>query len=87
MAYAVSPLLGWHLESTVLATSFASLGVATKIGLKALVAWPFTFHSLNGLRHLTWDTGKMFSKQAVARSGWVAVFLSAASALYLATAY
>ena len=87
IGYVISPYAGWHLESTVLATSFADLSTATKVFLKTLVAWPFTFHCINGVRHLTWDTGALFSKQAVIRSGWAAVVLSGLSALYLAVGY
>jgi succinate dehydrogenase (ubiquinone) cytochrome b560 subunit len=87
IGYLVAPYLGWHLESSVLAASFASLGAGTKIAIKSLIAWPFTFHSINGLRHLTWDTGVMFSKKAVIQSGWIGVGLSVVSALYLGFAY
>jgi len=51
------------------------------------IAMPFTFHSVNGLRHLTWDLGKQFTNQQVIRTGWAAVGLSVASAFALATMY
>jgi succinate dehydrogenase (ubiquinone) cytochrome b560 subunit len=84
-AYLVSPLFGWHLDSASLAAAFGSLPVLAKVGLKVLVAFPFTFHSFNGVRHLVWDLGKEFSNKAVIRSGWTVVGISAVSALYLAT--
>jgi succinate dehydrogenase (ubiquinone) cytochrome b560 subunit len=84
MAYAASGVFGWHLESSVLAASFAAWPVVAKVAAKFTIAMPFTFHSFNGLRHLIWDTGKMFSKTQVARSGWIAVGLSAVAATYLA---
>jgi succinate dehydrogenase (ubiquinone) cytochrome b560 subunit len=84
-AYLVSPLFGWHLDSATLAAAFGSLPVLAKVGLKGLVAFPFTFHSFNGVRHLVWDLGKEFSNKAVIRSGWTVVGISAVSALYLAT--
>jgi succinate dehydrogenase (ubiquinone) cytochrome b560 subunit len=84
-AYLVSPLFGWHLDSASLAAAFGSLPVLAKVGLKGLVAFPFTFHSFNGIRHLVWDLGKEFSNKAVIRSGWTVVGISAVSALYLAT--
>jgi succinate dehydrogenase (ubiquinone) cytochrome b560 subunit len=84
IAYAASGVLGWHLESTVLATSFAAWPAAAKIAAKFTIAMPFTFHSFNGLRHLIWDTGKMFGKTQVIRSGWIAVGVSTVAAAYLA---
>ncbi|KAI1000551.1 hypothetical protein K3495_g7642 [Podosphaera aphanis] len=82
-AYLVSPLFGWHLDSATLATVFGALPLAIKLGLKTLVALPFTFHSINGIRHLSWDMGKAFSNQAVIRTGWTVVGLSVATALAL----
>ncbi|KIX98682.1 uncharacterized protein Z520_05983 [Fonsecaea multimorphosa CBS 102226] len=82
-AYLVAPLFGWHLESASLAASFAALPVILKVGLKALVAFPFTFHGLNGIRHLIWDTGAAFTNQQVIWTGWTVVGLSVVSALGL----
>ncbi|UJR31225.1 hypothetical protein I4U23_018729 [Adineta vaga] len=28
--------------------------------VKMFIAWPISYHSLNGIRHLAWDTGKGF---------------------------
>lgn len=83
-AYLVAPLFGWHLESASLAAAFGALPVIAKILLKTTVALPVTFHSLNGIRHLTWDFGRLFTNQQVIKSGWTVVGLSVASALYLA---
>ncbi|EXJ93456.1 succinate dehydrogenase (ubiquinone) cytochrome b560 subunit [Capronia coronata CBS 617.96] len=80
-AYLVAPMFGWHLESASLAASFASLPILVKIGLKALVAFPFTFHSFNGLRHLVWDTGATITNKQVIITGWTVVGLSALTAL------
>ncbi|KAK2624024.1 hypothetical protein QTJ16_006658 [Diplocarpon rosae] len=87
LGYLASPLMGWHLDSATLASTFGALPVAAKFGLKALAALPFTFHSWNGVRHLVWDTGRAFNNQTVIRSGWAVVGLTAVSTLYLAFAY
>ena len=73
LAYLASPLLGWHLESASLAAAVATWPFVVKVGAKFLVALPFTFHSLNGLRHLAWDTGRELSNKAVQRTGWMVV--------------
>jgi hypothetical protein len=62
-AYLVSPLFGWHLDVPTLVATFGSLPVAAKLGIKSVVAFPFAFHSINGLRHLTWDAGAGISLQ------------------------
>jgi succinate dehydrogenase (ubiquinone) cytochrome b560 subunit len=82
-AYLVAPLFGWHLESASLAASFASLPIFAKIGIKSLLAFPFTFHSFNGLRHLAWDTGATLTNKQVIVTGWTVLGVSAVSALGL----
>ena len=84
LAYLVSPLLGWHLESASLAAAFGALPLAAKIPLKFTLALPFTYHSFNGVRHLIWDLGKQFTNQQVIRTGWTVVGLTVTSALALA---
>ncbi|KAL8858577.1 MAG: hypothetical protein Q9178_004871 [Gyalolechia marmorata] len=83
-AYLVSPLFGWHLESSALAASFAELPTAVKLLLKFGVALPFTFHSFNGVRHLVWDSGREFANKSVVRTGQVVMGLTIVSSGALA---
>ncbi|KAK2756462.1 hypothetical protein FQN54_005355 [Arachnomyces sp. PD_36] len=83
-AYLVAPLFGWHLESASLAAAFGSLPLAAKFALKLGVAFPFTFHCFNGVRHMVWDFGKQLSNKQVIRTGWTVIGLSVTSALALA---
>ncbi|KAL8681359.1 MAG: hypothetical protein Q9186_002502 [Xanthomendoza sp. 1 TL-2023] len=77
--YLISPLFGWHLESSALAASFAELPTAVKLLLKFGVAVPFTFHSFNGVRHLVWDSGREFANKSVVRTGYVVMGLTVVS--------
>jgi succinate dehydrogenase (ubiquinone) cytochrome b560 subunit len=83
-AYLVAPLLGWHLESASLVAAFGGLPLAAKGGLKFLVAWPFAFHSINGVRHLVQDFAKGFAKSSLATTGWAIWGTSLVTALGLA---
>ncbi|KAL8648026.1 MAG: hypothetical protein Q9226_006177 [Calogaya cf. arnoldii] len=83
-AYLVSPLFGWHLESSALAASFAELPTAVKLLLKFGVALPFTFHSFNGIRHLVWDSGREFANKSVVRTGQIVMGLTVVSSGALA---
>lgn len=83
-AYLVAPLLGWHLDSATIAAAFGAWPVAAKVAAKFVVAMPVMFHSINGLRHLVWDTGREFAKRSVIRTGWTVVGLTFASSLGLA---
>ncbi|KAI9374486.1 hypothetical protein BJX61DRAFT_294590 [Aspergillus egyptiacus] len=83
-AYLAAPLFGWHLDSASLAAAFGALPVMAKVALKASAALPFTYHSLNGLRHLTWDLGRAITNKQVIQTGWTVVGLSVVSSLLLA---
>jgi succinate dehydrogenase (ubiquinone) cytochrome b560 subunit len=83
-AYLAAPLLGWHLESASLAAAMAALPVALKGGIKFLIAWPFVFHSFNGVRHLVFDMGIGFAKKQVVQQGWYLWGASIVGGLYLA---
>jgi succinate dehydrogenase (ubiquinone) cytochrome b560 subunit len=83
-AYLVSPAFGWHLESASMAASFGALPLAAKVILKSTLALPFTYHCMNGLRHLMWDLGRGLSNPVIIKTGWTVVGLSIASAVGLA---
>ncbi|KAJ5104740.1 hypothetical protein NUU61_002087 [Penicillium alfredii] len=83
-AYLVSPALGWHLESASMVAAFGALPLVAKVLLKATMALPFTFHCMNGVRHLMWDLGRGLTNPTIIKSGWTVVGLSVASALTLA---
>jgi succinate dehydrogenase (ubiquinone) cytochrome b560 subunit len=84
LGYLAAPMLGIHMESAVLAASFAAWPVAAKVATKFFIALPFTFHSFNGLRHLAWDMAKQITNKQVQVTGWAVVGLSFVSAFYLA---
>jgi len=79
----VAPWVGWHLESASLVAAVAAWPLAAKLGLKLLLALPFTFHSFNGIRHLVWDLGWSFTNKQVLVTGWTVVGISVVSALGL----
>ena len=83
-AYLASPLLGWHLGSASIAAAFSGLPLLAKVALKGTVAFPFAYHSLNGLRHFMWDMGYGFTNEQVSKTGWFVVGLSGAGAVLLA---
>lgn len=87
MGYLLAPALGLHLESAVIAASVAAWPVAAKVLLKTTLALPFTFHSLNGLRHLTWDFGKAITNDKVRTTGYIVSIASVITALYLGIAF
>ncbi|KAF8536414.1 mitochondrial succinate dehydrogenase subunit C [Trichophaea hybrida] len=83
ISYAVAPLVGLHVESASIAAAFAALPVAAKFVVKGTLALPFVFHSLNGLRHLTWDTARELTLKGVYRTGYAVLAVTAVSSVYL----
>jgi len=62
------------------------MGIAIIYAAKFAIAFPFMFHTFNGIRHLTWDMGYGFSLRSLYKSGYSVVLLSvvaAALAAYL----
>ncbi|KAJ7315305.1 succinate dehydrogenase cytochrome b560 subunit [Mycena albidolilacea] len=50
---------------------------------KALLAAPFAFHGLNGIRHLSWDMGKFMSMKSVYLTGYAVLGGTAISTVAL----
>ncbi|KAF1346091.1 hypothetical protein BDV97DRAFT_35113 [Delphinella strobiligena] len=84
LAYLAAPAFGWHLESTSIAAAFGAWPVAAKFLTKFLISLPFTFHSLNGLRHLAWDFTVGITNKQVQVTGWTVVGLTAITSTLLA---
>jgi succinate dehydrogenase (ubiquinone) cytochrome b560 subunit len=84
LTYLVAPTLGLHVESASLAAAFAAWPLIAQLAVKFVYALPFTFHSLNGVRHLVWDTASAISNKQVIQTGWTVIGLSVVTALGLA---
>lgn len=55
LAYLVGP---GTFDSTHIVEFIGNLPEAVKYAGKTVLAIPFAFHSINGIRHLSWDMGK-----------------------------
>jgi succinate dehydrogenase (ubiquinone) cytochrome b560 subunit len=82
LAYLAAPYTGWHLETQSMVAAVAAWPLAVKLAAKSFFAFPFFFHSYNGLRHLAWDLGLGMKNAQVIRTGWAAVGLTVVSSLY-----
>ncbi|KPM40796.1 hypothetical protein AK830_g5743 [Neonectria ditissima] len=67
-SYLVAPLAGLHLESASFAAAFGSLPFIVKGGIKFGLGFPFAYHFLSGLKHLTYDLGKGFAKPTIIKA-------------------
>jgi len=47
---------------------------------KMILLWPLVYHGINGIRHLTWDTGRAFDMKTIYTSGIAVVAISLAGA-------
>jgi succinate dehydrogenase (ubiquinone) cytochrome b560 subunit len=64
--------------------AMGALPLAAKVLLKTTLALPFTYHAMNGIRHLMWDLGRGLTNPVIIKTGWTVVGLSIASAVGLA---
>lgn len=46
---------------------------SSKVGILFTMGWSFCYiyHFVNGIRHLIWDTGRLFGKEAATKAGYV----------------
>jgi len=85
LGYLAAPVIGIPLDSTHIIEYVHGLPEWIKYTGKAIIAFPFAFHSLNGLRHLSWDVGKFLSVRSVYRTGYsvLAASIAVGTALVL----
>jgi succinate dehydrogenase (ubiquinone) cytochrome b560 subunit len=82
-SYLAAPLFGWHLESASLAAAAASAPVITGV-VKMLLAFPFSYHFINGISHLVYDVGIAFKKSTIQKTEFVVWGSSVLASLFLA---
>ncbi|WFC95950.1 cytochrome b subunit of succinate dehydrogenase, Sdh3p [Malassezia brasiliensis] len=84
-AYAAAPLMGWTdcLSSAHLVQVVATMPYWAKLAVKVPLAAAFSFHTFNGLRHLSWDMGYFLSLKTSYIAGYTTIGLSLASTIYL----
>jgi len=85
-------LYGFSLAYLVAPSTFSSANIIefaaglpewVKLVEKTVLAAPFAFHSLNGLRHLAWDSGKFLSLKGAYRTGYAVLGATAISTVAL----
>ncbi|KAF9571279.1 cytochrome b subunit of succinate dehydrogenase, Sdh3p [Mortierella alpina] len=84
IAYAVGPMFGLGFDAASVTSVIATVPTAAKIGAKFIVAYPFTYHSFNGIRHLLWDSARGLTLKGVYSTGYTVLGLSTVSAVALA---
>lgn len=70
-------------NSVVSLVESMQLGAVSLSALKFSIAFPFSFHMVNGVRHLFWDMGKFLSVKEVYTTGYAMMFVSAVLSLAL----
>lgn len=73
-------LAAWLIAGAVSAEAFgyAELAIRSIPGQMVMFALLFslTYHTMNGIRHLTWDAGKGLDVKSANASGWLAIIVS-----------
>ncbi|THH33392.1 hypothetical protein EUX98_g714 [Antrodiella citrinella] len=80
LAYLVAPET---FSSVQIVDLVSTLPDAIKYAGKVILAAPFAFHSLNGLRHLGWDLGKFITLKGAYTSGYVVLGATAVATVGL----
>ncbi|KAI0667962.1 succinate dehydrogenase cytochrome b560 subunit [Trametes maxima] len=80
LAYLVAPTV---FDSTHIIELVGSLPEVVKYAGKIILAAPFAYHSLNGLRHLGWDIGRFLTLKGAYASGYAVLAGTAVSTIAL----
>jgi len=80
LAYLAAP--GTFNSAHVL-EAISGLPEAVKYSAKAILAAPFAFHTLNGVRHLSWDVGKFLTLKSSYQAGYAVLAATAVSTFAL----
>ncbi|CAA7267522.1 unnamed protein product [Cyclocybe aegerita] len=80
IAYLIAP---GTFDSAHVVEVIAGLPESVKHAGKAILAAPFAFHSLNGLRHLGWDLVKFITVKGAYVSGYIVLGATAVSTVAL----
>ncbi|KAN0066198.1 cytochrome b subunit of succinate dehydrogenase, Sdh3p [Thecaphora frezii] len=85
IAYVAAPHLGLAeaLSSASVVELVSHLPFWLKLAVKAPLAAAFSFHNLNGLRHLAWDYGYFLNLKGVYASGYAVLAATAVSTIAL----
>ncbi|PKI83881.1 cytochrome b subunit of succinate dehydrogenase, Sdh3p [Malassezia vespertilionis] len=75
MSYAVLPFTGYGelLSSVNVIQFFHELPVWAKLLVKAPLAATFSFHTFNGMRHLSWDSGYFLDLKTSYMAGYTVI--------------
>lgn len=84
LTYLIAPLAGFHVESQSLVAAFTSMPFAVTGLIKLGLGFPFVFHFINGMRHLSYDLLKGFAKTQIRTSERTILATSLLTTLYLA---
>ncbi|PWN40261.1 cytochrome b560 subunit of succinate dehydrogenase [Ceraceosorus guamensis] len=78
IAYLALPYLGFLDTSLVPSTLgfIAGLPFWFKMTTKSILAVPFVYHTINGVRHLIWDSGRLLSNSSMDTSGYTVLALT-----------
>jgi len=80
IAYLVAP---GTFDSQHIVEFVSGLPEGVKYAGKAILAAPFAFHSLNGIRHLSWDMVKFITLKGAYATGYVVLGATAVSTVFL----
>lgn len=80
-----SLLFAGKFESTVFPFLQEMIHPHVAFALKVILALPFVYHPLTGIRHLIWDSGKLLGIPALYKSGYTIIPIALLGAVFLAT--
>lgn len=58
LGHVIAPAFGYSFDSSAIVSALSELPGWFKLSAKTAVGFAASYHTINGLRHLSWDMGK-----------------------------
>ncbi|GAA5974185.1 hypothetical protein JCM11641_003313 [Rhodosporidiobolus odoratus] len=79
LGHVAAPAFGASLDSATMIEAFSSLPSWMQLSAKAAIAFPASYHTLNGFRHLGWDMGYFLHLKSSYMAGYAVIGATAVS--------
>ncbi|KAK4053432.1 cytochrome b subunit of succinate dehydrogenase, Sdh3p [Microbotryomycetes sp. JL201] len=81
--YVLAPAFGYQVDSTAIVQFVADLPSWFVMTVKSGAGFAFSYHTINGIRHLLWDTGRLLDLKTSYAAGYAVIASSIAATVGL----
>ncbi|KAM0788463.1 hypothetical protein ACM66B_001596 [Microbotryomycetes sp. NB124-2] len=81
--YVLAPAFGYQVDSSAIVQFVADLPSWFVLTVKSGLGFAFSYHTINGIRHLLWDSGRLLDLKTSYAAGYAVIASSVAATIGL----